>query len=515
MMLGMVKSPRFPKFEPWFWVVSLLVLAIRALSLTWVPLSGDEAYHWEWSRTLSACYYDHPGLVAFGIRASTELFGTSLWSVRFPALVSSIVIALCVGRFTWRISKSVPITQWVLVALFAVPIWNGLGLLITTDPMFVAAALVAIACLDQAINFRCPWSWIGFGVFLGLSLFGKFLGAALVLGLLSVLWLQPKSRQAIRCWQFPVGLVLAALLFTPVLLWNQNNEWATFRFHTVVRHDAAPFPTYFIRFLASQPVLFMPILWVGWLVFGWRAWRDRANQAPTAVTLLAVGFPLLVLALLQSLRTEVGTHWTALSALAMLPVSLVLWLKAEGKARAWFHTGWASSALLVLLIHVVMAQPQLLLNSNVGYSESKSTSQVSALFGWSELGTRLDREMRQGGESGMLILNNNYAYCAVASFYTPSRPRVQQFGRPSPYGRMYQFWQKNENWVGRDALYFRDKPLTDATRRMLNTAFAGHDELEPEVVRVDGKVVRTWYIVRAYDFRVHPWQAYIDNPLLP
>ena len=53
-----------------------------------LPLSGDEAYHWEWSRHPAFGYYDHPGLTAFLIRGATLLTGRSTeFTVRLPALL--------------------------------------------------------------------------------------------------------------------------------------------------------------------------------------------------------------------------------------------------------------------------------------------------------------------------------------------------------------------------------------------------------------------------------------------
>ena len=60
-------------------------------------MSGDETYHWEWSRHPALGYYDHPGLTAYLIRFSTWLFGGSTAiSVRFVALMMlSLTSVVC------------------------------------------------------------------------------------------------------------------------------------------------------------------------------------------------------------------------------------------------------------------------------------------------------------------------------------------------------------------------------------------------------------------------------------
>ena len=50
-----------------YFILSIILLTaffiFNAIYSTSIPISGDEAYHWEWSRHLDFGYYDHPPLV--------------------------------------------------------------------------------------------------------------------------------------------------------------------------------------------------------------------------------------------------------------------------------------------------------------------------------------------------------------------------------------------------------------------------------------------------------------------
>lgn len=48
----------------WLGAIVAGALTVRLLTVGQLPLSGDEAYHWEWSRHLAGAYYDHPGMTA-------------------------------------------------------------------------------------------------------------------------------------------------------------------------------------------------------------------------------------------------------------------------------------------------------------------------------------------------------------------------------------------------------------------------------------------------------------------
>src|ERR1700687_5778091 len=85
----------------WLKVVLLLVLVslIRAVTIKSLPLTGDEAYYWQWSRHLAMGYHDHPPLVGWLIWLVSPLGHSSFW-VRFPSLVLSFLCGVFLYLFT-------------------------------------------------------------------------------------------------------------------------------------------------------------------------------------------------------------------------------------------------------------------------------------------------------------------------------------------------------------------------------------------------------------------------------
>ena len=52
-----------------------------------LPLTGDEAYYWEWSRRLAFGYVDQPPLIPLIAAGFHALFGANAWPLRLvPAL---------------------------------------------------------------------------------------------------------------------------------------------------------------------------------------------------------------------------------------------------------------------------------------------------------------------------------------------------------------------------------------------------------------------------------------------
>src|SRR5579875_247550 len=68
------------------WTIVAAVTIMRGIAAFTVPLTGDEAYYWEWSRHLAFGYTDHPPMVAWTI-ALFSFLGTSPGAVRFGFVV--------------------------------------------------------------------------------------------------------------------------------------------------------------------------------------------------------------------------------------------------------------------------------------------------------------------------------------------------------------------------------------------------------------------------------------------
>ena len=84
----------------WALPAILLIVAARmgVLLLTPTDLHGDEAQYFAWSRELAGGYFSKPPLVAWAIRASTELFGTAEWAVRLWSPLAHGLAALALWR---------------------------------------------------------------------------------------------------------------------------------------------------------------------------------------------------------------------------------------------------------------------------------------------------------------------------------------------------------------------------------------------------------------------------------
>src|SRR5205823_2483298 len=76
---------------------------VRFLFAGLIPLFGDEAYYWEWSRHLAAGYFDHPPGIPLLIRAGTAVAGNVALGVRLFPVLAGFVAGLATAGVAKRL----------------------------------------------------------------------------------------------------------------------------------------------------------------------------------------------------------------------------------------------------------------------------------------------------------------------------------------------------------------------------------------------------------------------------
>ncbi len=148
---------------------------------------------------------------------------------------------------------------------------------------FAIAMLWALVRLAESNN---PRWWLAAGLFAGLALLSKFT-AIMLLPAVAAFLLVPDWR---RRWLFSLYPWLAALIatvvFLPVLIWNAQHDWASFRFQfvrAVATHELSWRTVG--EFIGLQfglvGFVLLPVVLSGVTLTAWRGYRDaRAGRDP-------------------------------------------------------------------------------------------------------------------------------------------------------------------------------------------------------------------------------------------
>ncbi len=349
-----------PPDRSWLGPALGLVLAITAarvglLALSEADLFVDEAQYWLWGQDLAFGYYSKPPLIAWVIRAATELSGSDapFW-VRLPAPLFHAATALILGGTAARLDS--PRAGVVAAAAYATLPMVAVGsLLISTDTImlpFLAGALALYLRLLAPGGGGRPHLAALVGLMLGLAFLAKYAALYyLVLGALAAL--HPNARPDPR--DGTALLATFALTVAPNLAWNVGNGLATLS-HTLDNTGWSGGltldPAGLLGFLGAQFLVAGPVAFAAFLLAALGLARRGAVAAEGL--LAALSLPILALVSAQALISGANANWAAAAYLAGLLLA-VPWLLAR---RAWLVASFAVNGALALALPLAATQAE-------------------------------------------------------------------------------------------------------------------------------------------------------------
>lgn len=315
----------------WLLILTLVVVvtftALRLITAATLDLRSDEAYYWTWTQQSPLSFLDQPPMVAWFERLGQLAFGNTALGARVAQIVALPLVELLLADIARRRTGQWNAALFVVLAmectlnygLFSIVVEPSTPLLVFTSFM-----LWALVRLDETMDGR--W-WLLVGTAAGGALLSKYIVVLIVPGLLVFLLLSPRHRHwLVSIWPY-LAVLVAALLFAPVLVWNARHDWASFAFQSVrLGSGNAASLGGLGRFVMYEALWVGPILLVATvigsasLVVG--ALRDRRPFEALIAT--AFLFPLGWLAV-RSLTLQINQSWAwFLWPLGLLGLALAL-----------------------------------------------------------------------------------------------------------------------------------------------------------------------------------------------
>jgi 4-amino-4-deoxy-L-arabinose transferase-like glycosyltransferase len=292
-------------------VVVVAFTVLRIIAAVTLDLRSDEAYYWTWTQQWAPSYLDQPPMVAWFERIGQLIFGDTAFGARFAQLVSLPLIQLLLADVARRRTKSWNAALFVVLAIECALNYGLFVIVIEpSTPMLLFASLMlwSLCRLDETMNVR--W-WLAIGLASGLALLSKFTVVMLAPGLLVFLVLTSTHRRwLVTPWPY-LALVLAALIASPVVVWNAQHNWVAFQYQSVrLGTGQAGSLGEFLRFVMYE-LLFVGLVLLPATIIGGLALligsarRQLAFEAAIAVAFLA---PIGVFAA-RSLTLQINQSW--------------------------------------------------------------------------------------------------------------------------------------------------------------------------------------------------------------
>jgi len=337
-----------PPYGRWFFVLLAVTTVFRLFYIQWVDLAPDEAYYWTWSRHLQWGYYDHPPMVAFLILVFTTLFGQSEFGVRVGWVLMTTLLS-CLLYFMGRLMFRSERTGFYAALLMNLSLLASAGAIIVTPdgPQGLFWAL-SILFVYLAVTGKGDAWWYGSGIALGLGLLSKYTMILLAPCVFFFLLSYPEGRNWLRRKEPYLAFLLGLAIFSPVILWNAQHDWLSFRFQLShgleVKRQVGL--RYFGDYWAGQAGLVSPLMFLGILwAMGKSAWLGFRLKKDTFLLLFWTSAPVLLFFAYTSLRSKVEANWPALAYFSAL-VALAGLAIEEGKewGRGKRAFAWAAGS---------------------------------------------------------------------------------------------------------------------------------------------------------------------------
>jgi dolichol-phosphate mannosyltransferase len=460
--------------ERWASVAVLTIVYLLAVRLVYVgqlELTPQESYYWNFAQHLDLGYLDHPPMVAWLIAAAT-LPGNAEWLVRLPAIVCSLVTVAFVAALGLELAGAGNAFRTALLAA-VLPYFFGVGVLVTPDAPLTAAWAAALYFLSRALLRTQRQAWIGAGIAIGLGMLSKYTMILVPLAAFVFVLVDRQARRTLlTSWPW-MGAIIACLVFSPVVVWNMQHDWASFAFQGSRRLEPEA-----RRFGLHLFVLFLFAVVTPWGIAGFVRGVARARSVLRAspegggaaggdlVTGRALRFaivftvvPLVPLAV-TSVWTETKIHWTGPIWLAALPVIAAgMVAPRAGGTRSRFDRALARSwpsLLHVLLVAYVIALFYYPVYGLAGVHAHHRYVET----GWRDLREQVqsieDEVARENGARPAIVGLDKHNMASQMAYYDPRGDGPSDTASRSIVtdadALMYGFWFSPRDFAGRDLI---------------------------------------------------------------
>jgi len=493
-------------------------LVLRLCYLGLLELMPQEAYYWNYAQHLDIGYLDHPPMVAWLIRLSTGLLGHSEFAVRCGATVCWLAAAF----FCYRLAKNLfdrATALRAVVLLSVLPFFFCVGLLMTPDAPLVAAWAMALYFLERALLGERRRAWWGVGAAIGLGMLSKYTIILLGPAAAAFVLADPRSRRWLVRPEPYLAALLAVLLFSPVIVWNYRNAWASFVFQGPTRL-ARPASFSLHHLLVALVMLLTPLGVIGAMkqLLPW-SMKDHAptGDAESArrkwrFTVAFVAVPLSVF-IAFSLTHRVKLNWTGPLWLAALP-ALAWDLQSRPimtRMRAWGRKLWMPAIAVTLVMYACGLHYLSLGLPGVQYPSG------SRLLGWRDLASQLRRaEESFNGQDGtklVIVGMDKYNLASGIAFYrhlaeTDQGSLLGKAAVANTIGRhlfglsslMYRYWGPRDRYEGHDLMLVGRDPGDLAAERVARH-FSRLGPVRQIPTTKNGKPVGRYYYRIGYSYR--------------
>jgi hypothetical protein len=499
------------KYKFIIWAV-IIIMLIRLLFIGIMGLMPQDAYYYFYGEHLALSYYDHPPAIAYILRFFTDLFGKKVYVIK---LADSVVTLLTILSF-YKLSLLFlgrHVAQKALILFFSTLMVTLLSLVSTPDVPLMLFWSLSLITLYNAIFLEKNIYWIWSGIMMGLAFDSKYTGLFLPAGVVLFFIMSNKYRKLLFSPWFLSALLLFIVTISPVIIWNVQNNFASFRFQSSARMASMDgFHISLVNFLGvvgHQSAILVPILLFALVIFLYKSFKKylvNRHAIPAEQLFLFCFFvPVFLGFFAISFIYWVKINW-------MMPayISGIILISTYFNAK-WIRYQVVFSVVIHVILAVEVAFYPLLIKSDDTWE------------GWGAFAGRVE-DLKIAHPDAFVFSADDYKTSAVLNFYMDDMIYGRNIiGEPA---LQFDFVGSDlEALHGKNAIFINSIPNFKSEQKenlfppALSSYFDSVEELDPIIIKKDHQTVRKFLIF--YCKHYHSWNKpvqgvrKITNGLLP
>ena len=465
-------------------LIGLLVISaiIRGILAAWMEFGNDEVYYWTYALYPDWSHFDHPPMVGWVI----QLFSLNLlFDSEFFIRLASVVLMTADTYIVFRIGKDLKDARTGLYAalLYTASIYAFVitGVFIMPDTPLMLFWLLAFWMGVKALSPEPIKGSIGrymllFGLFAGLAMLSKYSGAFLWIGM--ALYILIFNRKQLKNPYLYLALLISALCCIPILYWNIQNDFVSFRFHGErVGGSSINFGSFGTElageFLYNNPVVVILAVIATVATFKKKTGMEKSTQR----LIMCIALPMIVVFWIFSLMRPTLPHWNA-PAYVLLILLTAVWLRDRNTdSERWPHAITAALAVLLLTLVIGVAEIKTGFFPLDKHSEPEMLGRddfTLDMYGWRQLGEKFADFREEKIAEGLMkekdgIVANQWFPLANLDYYVarPLNLKVMGLGWPEFLHKYLWinderggFQQGEDYWFLSDSRYMKDPKET-------------------------------------------------------
>lgn len=412
MSLSAKKNDRQQSYRLTFYLSWFLLSLLQAGCSNLIP---DEAYYWQYSRTLAWGYFDHPPMIALMIRCGYFLFhneiGVRLFSIL--ASVGTIYIIECLVK---------PRKLLVFyMAVASVATLHIVSILAVPDVPLLLFSTAFFWLYKQYIEEEKGYHIILLSIVIALLLLSKYHG---ILILFFTILSNPKLLLKKSFWLI---VSLTATLFLPHVLWQWHHDFPSVKYHLLERNPLAYDISFTLNYLGSVPLIFAPA--TGILLLGYSLMYKTANSFDRAMKYTLWGT--LLFFLLMSFRGRIEANWILFLVIPALYLGYNI-LTARRWGERFIRVSFVISIVLIMAGRLILVDGLFQINTDFS--------------GWETWASDIRKE---AGDEPVAFINS-YQKASEYAFYSGG----EAFSMNNVMGRkdQYNIWNTENEVQGKSIM---------------------------------------------------------------